>query len=384
MSWQDQYAAALMNTFGTPPREFVRGEGVWLTDRDGRRYLDLLGGIATNALGHAHPHFVAAISEQVATVSHVSNLFTSAQQIALGSRLAGLLGHQTRVFLCNSGAEANEAAFKLTRRTGRSRIVAAEDGFHGRTMGALTVTHKPAYREPFAPLAGEVTFVPYGDATALAAAVDESVAAVVLEPIQGEAGVVVPPAGYLAAARQITTDVGALLWLDEVQTGVGRTGAWFDHSREQLVPDLVTLAKGLGNGFPIGACLATGAAGELFQPGMHGTTFGGNPLAARAALTVLDLLEPLLPQIVRTGDWLAQALTGLPAVAAVHGRGLLRGVELSEPIGPALVAVALEAGFVLNAPRPSRIRIAPPLIITPADLEPFVRAWPGLVQAARR
>ena len=384
MSWQDQYAAALMNTFGTPPREFVRGEGVWLTDRHGRRYLDLLGGIATNALGHAHPHFVAAISEQVATVSHVSNLFTSAQQIALGSRLAGLLGHQTRVFLCNSGTEANEAAFKLTRRTGRSRIVAAEDGFHGRTMGALTVTHKPAYREPFAPLAGEVTFVPYGDATALAAAVDESVAAVVLEPIQGEAGVVVPPAGYLAAARQITTDVGALLWLDEVQTGVGRTGAWFDHSREQLVPDLVTLAKGLGNGFPIGACLATGTAGELFQPGMHGTTFGGNPLAARAALTVLDLLGPLLPQIVRPGAWLAQALTGLPAVAAVHGRGLLRGAEPSEPIGPALVAVALEAGFVLNAPRPSRIRIAPPLIITPADLEPFVRAWPGLVQAARR
>ncbi|MDO5286161.1 MAG: acetylornithine transaminase [Actinomycetia bacterium] len=372
-----------MNTFGTPAREFVRGEGVWLVDDEGKRYLDLLGGIATNSLGHAHPRFVQAISEQVATVSHVSNLFTSVNQIALGARLTELLGHEARVFLCNSGTEANEAAFKLTRRTGRTRLVAAENGFHGRTMGALTVTHKPAYREPFTPLAGEVTFVPYGDHAALAAAVDDTVAAVVLEPIQGEAGVIVPPEGYLRAAREITASAGALLWLDEVQTGIGRTGAWFDHSREQVVPDLVTVAKGLGNGFPVGACLATGGTADLFQPGMHGTTFGGNPLAARAALTVLEELEVLLPQVVAVGDWLAQALSSMAGVERVDGRGLLRGVQLSEPVGPALVAAALDAGFVLNAPRPDRLRIAPPLVISRTDLEEFIEAWPGLVQAAR-
>ncbi len=383
MSWQEAYGAALMNTFGTPAREFVRGEGVWLVDDEGKRYLDLLGGIATNSLGHAHPRFVQAISEQVATVSHVSNLFTSVNQIALGARLTELLGHEARVFLCNSGTEANEAAFKLTRRTGRTRLVAAENGFHGRTMGALTVTHKPAYREPFAPLAGEVTFVPYGDQAALAAAVDDTVAAVVLEPIQGEAGVIVPPEGYLRAAREITASAGALLWLDEVQTGIGRTGAWFDHSREQVVPDLVTVAKGLGNGFPVGACLATGGTADLFQPGMHGTTFGGNPLAARAALTVLEELEVLLPQVVAVGDWLAQALSSMAGVERVDGRGLLRGVQLSEPVGPALVAAALDAGFVLNAPRPDRLRIAPPLVISRTDLEEFIEAWPGLVQAAR-
>lgn len=383
MSWQEAYGAALMNTFGTPAREFVRGEGVWLVDDEGKRYLDLLGGIATNSLGHAHPRFVQAISEQVATVSHVSNLFTSVNQIALGARLTELLGHEARVFLCNSGTEANEAAFKLTRRTGRTRLVAAENGFHGRTMGALTVTHKPAYREPFTPLAGEVTFVPYGDHAALAAAVDDTVAAVVLEPIQGEAGVIVPPEGYLRAAREITASAGALLWLDEVQTGIGRTGAWFDHSREQVVPDLVTVAKGLGNGFPVGACLATGGTADLFQPGMHGTTFGGNPLAARAALTVLEELEVLLPQVVAVGDWLAQALSSMAGVERVDGRGLLRGVQLSEPVGPALVAAALDAGFVLNAPRPDRLRIAPPLVISRTDLEEFIEAWPGLVQAAR-
>jgi acetylornithine aminotransferase len=249
-------------------------------------------------------------------------------------------------------------------------------------MGALAITYKAAYREPFEPLPGDVTFVPYGDAAALAEVVDDTVAAVVLEPMQGEAGVIVPPDGYLAAAREITSRHGALLWLDEVQTGIGRSGRWFDHQREGIVPDLVTVAKGLGNGFPIGACLATGATADLIQPGMHGSTFGGNPLAARAALTVLGILEPLLPQINAVGDKLAADLTGLPGVVEVHGRGLLRGVQLDRMVAPAFAAAALEAGFIVNPARPDRIRLAPPLIITSDDLVPFVAAWPGLYERA--
>ena len=382
MTWQEQYSGSLIHAFGLPARELVRGEGVHVYDDEGRRYLDLLAGIATASLGHAHPAYVAALADQAATLSHISNLFTSPNQIALAEKLSSLLGHDAKVFLANSGTEANEAAFKITRRTGRTRIIAAENSFHGRTMGALAITHKAAYREPFEPLPGDVTFVPYGDADALAAVVDDTVAAVVLEPMQGEAGVIVPPDGYLTAAREITSAHGALLWLDEVQTGIGRSGRWFDHQREGVVPDLVTVAKGLGNGFPVGACLATGATADLIQPGMHGTTFGGNPLATRAALTVLGVLEPLLPQINEVGDTLAANLTGLPGVIAVHGRGLLRGVQLEQPVGPAVVAAGLEAGFILNAARPDRIRLAPPLIITSDDLAPFVEAWPSLYAQA--
>lgn len=382
MTWQQHYSGSLINAFGMPSRELVRGEGVYLYDDQGTRYLDLLAGIATASLGHAHPAYVAALADQAATLSHVSNLFTSPNQIALAERLSALLGHDAKVFLANSGTEANEAAFKVTRRTGRTRIIAAENSFHGRTMGALAITHKAAYREPFEPLPGDVTFVPFGDVEALTAAVDDTVAAVVLEPVQGEAGVIVPPDGYLAAAREITSRHGALLWLDEVQTGIGRSGAWFDHQREGIVPDLVTVAKGLGNGFPIGACLATGATADLIQPGMHGSTFGGNPLASRAALTVLGILEPLLPQINAVGDQLAADLTGLPGVVAVHGRGLLRGVQLEKPVGAAMVAAGLEAGFILNAARPDRIRLAPPLIITSDDLVPFVAVWPALYSRA--
>ncbi len=383
-TWQEHYAGSLINAFGLPSRELVRGQGVHLYDDEGTRYLDLLAGIATASLGHAHPAYVAALADQAATLSHVSNLFSSPTQIALAERLTGLLGHDARVFLANSGSEANEAAFKVTRRTGRTRIIAAENSFHGRTMGSLSITHKAAYREPFEPLPGEVTFVPYGDADALAAAVDDTVAAVVLEPMQGEAGVIVPPLGYLVAAREITARHGALLWLDEVQTGIGRSGAWFDHQREGIVPDLVTVAKGLGNGFPVAACLATGPTADLIQPGMHGSTFGGNPLASRAALTVLGILEPLLPQINTVGDKLAADLTGLPGVVAVHGRGLLRGIELEQPIGAAIVAAGLAAGFILNAARADRIRLAPPLIATSDDLAPFVEAWPDLYERASR
>ncbi|HQE31845.1 MAG TPA: acetylornithine transaminase, partial [Propionibacteriaceae bacterium] len=374
MTWQDRYQHSLMNTFGTPKREFVRGEGVYVYDDQGQRYLDLLGGIAVNCLGHAHPQFLSALADQLGTVTHVSNFFATPTQIELAERLTGLVGHDSRVFLTNSGTEANEAAFKLTRRTGRTRLVAAEGAFHGRTVGALTITHNPTYRAPFEPLAGEVTFVPYGDEAALAAAVDDTVAAVVLEPIQGENGIIVPPDGYLAAARRITADAGALLWLDEIQTGMGRTGDWFAHTREGIVPDIITLAKSLGNGFPIGACIAVGDAATLLGPGSHGSTFGGNPLAARAALTVLDLVEPLLPQVAETGEWLAAELSRVPGVDHVRGRGLLRGVVLDEPIGPAVFAAALDAGFVVNSPRPHVIRLAPPLVITRDELRPFVGA----------
>ena len=382
MTWQDRYQHSLMNTFGTPKREFVRGEGVYVYDGQGQRYLDLLGGIAVNCLGHAHPQFLSALADQLGTVTHVSNFFATPTQIELAERLTGLVGHDSRVFLTNSGTEANEAAFKLTRRTGRTRLVAAEGAFHGRTVGALTITHNPAYRAPFEPLAGEVTFVPYGDEAALAAAVDDTVAAVVLEPIQGENGIIVPPDGYLAAAWRITADAGALLWLDEIQTGMGRTGDWFAHTREGIVPDIITLAKSLGNGFPIGACIAVGDAATLLGPGSHGSTFGGNPFAARAALTVLDLVEPLLPQVAETGEWLAAELSRVPGVDHVRGRGLLRGVVLDEPIGPAVFAAALDAGFVVNSPRPHVIRLAPPLVITRDELRPFVGALGDLIQTA--
>ena len=382
MTWQERYEHSLMNTFGTPKRQFVKGEGVYVVDESGRRYLDLLGGIAVNCLGHAHPQFLAALADQLSTVTHVSNFFATPTQIGLAERLAGLLGHGARVFLTNSGTEANEAAFKLTRLTGRTRLVAAEGAFHGRTVGALTITHNPAYRTPFEPLAGEVTFVPFGDAAALAAAVDDTVAAVVLEPIQGENGIVVPPDGYLAAARRITSEAGALLWLDEIQTGMGRTGEWFAHTREGIVPDVVTLAKSLGNGFPVGACLAVGSAPRLLGPGSPGAPFGGNPHPPPAARPLRALVEPLLPHVRETGDWLAAELAKVPGVDHVRGRGLLRGIVLEQPVGPAVFAAALDAGYVINSPRPNVLRLAPPLIITAEELQPFLDDLAGLISEA--
>jgi acetylornithine aminotransferase len=326
---QERYAGSVMNTFGPPALALVRGRGAHVWDADGKEYVDLLAGIAVNALGHAHPALVEAVTTQLSTLGHVSNFFATEPQVALAERLLALLGWTDgRVFLSNSGAEANEAALKLTRRTGRTRLVAAEGSFHGRTMGALSLTSKAAYREPFEPLPGEVTFVPYDDVAALAAAVDESVAAIVLEPIQGEAGVVVPSADYLAAAQDIARRHGALLWLDEVQTGIGRTGAWFAHQLlDGIEPDLVTLAKGLGGGIPIGATLARGAAATLLQPGNHGTTFGGNPVASAAALAVLDTVvaDGLLAAAIDRGDQLAALLAAQHGVVQVTGAGLMRG-----------------------------------------------------------
>ena len=389
-TWQERYGASMMQTFGLPARALVRGDGPYVFDSDGQRYLDLLGGIAVNALGHAHPRLVAAIADQAGKLAHVSNFFTTRQQMDLAERLdamvAGASGLPARVFFTNSGTEANEAAFKLTRRTGRTRIIAMEGGFHGRTMGALSLTATQAYRTPFAPLIGDVAWVPFGDADALAAAMDDTVAAVVTEPIQGENGVVVPPAGWLARVRELCTQHGALLWLDEVQTGIGRTGTWLAAEHEGVVADVVTLAKGLGGGVPIGACVGVGPAAELLQAGQHGSTFGGNPLACRAALEVLQVIEDdgLLARADATGAWLADAVEslGLPQVSHVRGRGLLRGVVLTQPIAKQVQARALEAGFIVNAPREDVIRLAPALIITPAQVQPFEDALGPLLAEA--
>ena len=387
MSIQERYTGAVMNTFGPPALALVRGRGAHVWDADGKEYVDLLGGIAVNALGHAHPALVEAVTTQLSTLGHVSNFFATEPQVALAERLQALLGwDESRVFFSNSGAEANEAAIKLTRRTGRTRIVAAEGSFHGRTMGALALTSKAAYREPFEPLPGHVTFVPYDDVAALEAAVDDSVAAVVLEPIQGEAGVVVPSADYLLAAQRIAHDHGALLWLDEVQTGIARTGAWFAHHLlDGVEPDVVTLAKGLGGGIPIGATVARGRAATLLQPGNHGTTFGGNPVACAAALAVLDTVEAdgLLAAATERGDQLADLLSSQAGVVEVTGAGLMRGAELDGPYAAHAVAAARDAGFILNATGPSRLRFVPPLVLTSDDLDALGRALPQILGSAR-
>ena len=384
----EAYAHSVMNTFGPPKRVFVRGEGCHVWDADGRRYLDLLSGLAVNALGHAHPTVLSAITAQLATLGHVSNFFATPAQVALAERLTAMTGAvDAKVFFTNSGTEANEAAFKITRMTGRTKIIAAEGAFHGRSLGALSITHNPKYRIPFEPLPGEVVFVPYGAAEALAAVVDDSVAAVVLEPIQGENGVVLPPPGYLNRARQLCDAAGALLWIDEVQTGMGRSGCWLVHVAEGITADIVTVAKGLGNGFPIGACIATGRAATALGPGSHGSTFGGNPVAAVAGLAVIAVIERdgLLDRANRSGDHLATAVTALghPMVTGVRGRGLLRAVTLAEPVANAVADAALDAGFIVNAPRPDVVRLAPPLIVTEAQLDGFVAALPGLFDGAR-
>ncbi len=379
---KDRYTEAVMNTFGPPKLTLVRGEGVRVWDDTGKEYLDLLGGIAVNALGHGHPALVGAVNHQLETLGHVSNFFATEPQVSLAERLLALSGRPGKVFFTNSGAEANEAALKATRKTGRTHLVAAEESFHGRTMGALALTSKEAYRAPFEPLPGDVTFVPYGDEGALARAVTDQTAAVILEPIQGEAGVVVPPAAYLAAAREITRDNGALLWLDEVQTGIGRTGEWF--AGPVADADVVTVAKGLGGGIPIGACIALGDAATLLQPGNHGTTFGGNPVACAAALAVLDTIEKdgLLEHATAMGARLRAGLAADERVPEVRGRGLLVGLDLSRPLSAEVAAAALAHGFIVNNPTPDRVRLAPPLVIGHDDVDAFLAAWPGILDDA--
>jgi acetylornithine/N-succinyldiaminopimelate aminotransferase len=393
MTSQERYAAALMNTFGPPQLVLTRGKGAHVWDEDGTEYVDLLGGIAVNALGHAHPAVVEAVTRQLSTLGHVSNFFASEPQISLAERLLDLASPRQvgeaapgKVFFTSSGAEANEAALKLTRLTGRTHLVAAEGSFHGRTMGALALTSKAAYREPFEPLPGHVTFVAYGDSAALAAAVTDETAAVVLEPIQGEAGVVVPPPAYLADARRTTRDHGALLWLDEVQTGVGRTGSWFAAAtRAGVEPDVVTVAKGLGGGIPIGACLGLGAAGDLLKPGNHGTTFGGNPVACAAALAVLDTIdhEGLVARAADVGGRLRTALARDPRVTAARGRGLLIGLDVAVD-APSVVVAARAHGFLVNATGPRTVRLAPPLVLGDDDVDAFGAAWPAILDDAAR
>ena len=376
----------MMDNYGTPPVALASGDGAVVTDVDGKTYLDLLGGIAVNILGHRHPAIRDAVTAQLDTLGHVSNLYATEPGIALAEALVGHLGAPARVFFCNSGAEANEVAFKLTRLTGRTKVVAAEGSFHGRTMGALALTGQPGKRAPFEPLPGFVTHVPYGDADALAAAVDDETAAVFLEPIMGEGGVVVPPAGYLAAAREITRRHGALLALDEVQTGVGRTGTFFAHSHDGVTPDIVTLAKGLAGGLPIGACLAVGSAAELMTPGMHGSTFGGNPVCAAAACAVLRVLteENLMGNADALGKTLQHGIESLnhPLVDYVRGRGLLRGVVLTAPHAKAVETAARDAGFLVNAAAPGVVRLAPPLIITGEQIASFLAGLPAILDTA--
>ncbi len=382
MTTLERYADALMTTFGTPRLVLERGVGCYVWDEDGTRYLDLLGGIAVNVLGHGHPALVAAVTQQLTTLGHVSNFFTTVPQVELAERLLATTGREGRVFLTNSGTEANEAAFKLTRRTGRTHLVAAEGSFHGRTTGALALTSKAAYREPFEPLPGDVTFVPYGDEAALAEAVTDATAAVVLEPVQGEAGVLVPQSGYLEAARRITSEHGALLWLDEVQTGVGRTGSFWAHD-PAVAPDVLTVAKGLGGGIPIGACIGLGAAGDLLGPGNHGSTFGGNPVACAAALAVLDTIEAegLMDNATAVGDLLRAGLRH-EEVIDVRGSGLLIGLTLATPIAKEVVLAAQRHGFILNDPTPERIRLAPPLVLTAEEAQTLIDAWPGILAEA--
>jgi acetylornithine aminotransferase len=386
---QGRYAAAVMMTFGMPPVALARGDGCVVWDVDGNAYLDLVAGIAVSALGHAHPAIVQAVTEQAGRLAHTSNLYLHEPQVELAERLIGLLGVEGRVFFANSGAEANEAAIKLVRRKqgpGRPVFVATENSFHGRTMGALSLTGKSSIRDPFGPFGLEVRFVPYGDSAALRDAVGSDCAAVFLEPCQGEAGVVPAPEGYLRDARAACDEAGALLVVDEIQSGMGRTGAWYAHQREGIVPDVVTLAKGLGGGLPIGACIGIGDCGSALGKGDHGSTFAGNPIACAAALAVLDTIERdgLLANATEVGNRIAAGVeaTGHPLVTGVRGTGLWRAITLAAPVAAAVEAAARRAGFLVNAVQPDAIRLAPPLILTAGQADSFTAELPSILSSA--
>jgi acetylornithine/N-succinyldiaminopimelate aminotransferase len=380
-----RWQAAMMDNYGTPPLTLVRGSGAEVWDADGNRYLDLVAGIAVNALGHGHPAVIEAVTRQMQTLGHTSNLYITEPPLELAEKLLELVDRPGRVVFCNSGAEANEAAFKMARRTGRPKIVACENAFHGRTMGALALTGQEPKRTPFYPMTPGVEHVPYGDVAALEAAVDADTAAVFLEPILGEAGAINPPEGYLQAARRITAEHGALLVLDEVQTGIGRTGSWFAFQQAGVVPDVVTLAKGLAGGLPIGACIGLGAAGDLLTPGQHGTTFGGNPVVAAAALAVLRTIaeEGLLGQVTQVGKEIATSVEALghPLVADVSGAGLLIGIGLRRPVSTAVAAAARAGGFLVNNAVPDRVRLVPPLVLSEAQAREFLAAFPKFLDA---
>lgn len=395
MSLVDRWQQSMMDNYGTPSIALVSGAGSVVFDDTGKSYVDMLSGIAVNALGHGHPAVIDAVSKQISRLGHVSNFFVAEPTVALAELLLALTGRPGKVLFCNSGAEANEAAFKLSRLTGRRKVIAAQQAFHGRTMGALALTGQPSKRDPFLPLPADVVHVPYGDIAALEQAIDHQTAMLILEPIMGEAGVVPAPTGYLAAARRLTERHGALLALDEVQTGVGRTGHWFAHQAEGVAPDVITLAKGLGGGLPIGATIAfsdgafagqhAGGAAALFKPGQHGTTFGGNPVACAAALAVLRTIaaDGLLDHVKRVGERIRRGASAHPLVQDVRGAGLLLGIVLTQPVAAGLAATLRDAGFLVNPAQPDVIRVAPPLILTTAQADAFLAALNEAMDAAQ-
>jgi len=386
---RDRWTSAFMSNYAPPAIELVKGQGSWVWDSTGKRYLDLVAGIAVSSLGHAHPAVVDAVSKQVATIAHTSNLYANEPALLVAERLQALVGHPCKVFLCNDGATANEAAFKIARRHGageRNGFVAAERGFHGRTAAALALTGQPAKRTPFEPLPGNVAFVPYGDREALTAAMDPSVSALFLEAVQGEGGVHPAPAGYLAHAREVCDAAGALLVMDEVQTGMGRTGDWFASLAAGVIPDVITLAKGLGAGLPIGACIAIGEAADLLVAGDHGSTFGGNPVSCAAALAVIDTIESddLLSHVQVAGLHVREAILGLDhrSIVGMRGQGLLQAIVLSGVKASAVEAAAREQGFLINAVAENTIRLAPPLTITCEELDVFAASLPSILEGA--
>jgi len=381
-----RWSTVVQNNYGTPTIALVKGKGIVVTDADGKQYLDFLGGIATSILGHAHPAIVKAVTKQVSTLSHVSNFYAHPQAIELAEKLTAMTGDKNaKVFFCQSGAEANEAALKLSRRTGKVRVVAAQGAFHGRTMGALSLTGQPSKREPFLPLIKGVKHVPYGDIEAMRKAVTKKTAMVIIEPIMGEAGVIVPPADYLQQLRALCDDKGALLVIDAVQTGMGRTGDWFGYEYSGITPDVITLAKGLGGGLPLGAMIALGKAADLFQAGDHGSTFGGNPVTTAAGLAAIKFIETarVLAKVEKQGAHLMQELAVIPGVAEVRGAGLLLGIELNS-LKSADIANALRAeGVLVNAANPTTIRIAPALIVTDAQIKKFIAIFKKVMSDAK-
>lgn len=381
-----KWTQSLQSNYGTPTIELVSGKGAVLTDAHGNQYLDFLAGIATSVLGHAHPSIVKAVSKQVATLGHVSNLYSHPNAMELAAKLVKMTGDKSaRVFFCNSGAEANEAALKLSRKTDRIKIVATQDAFHGRTMGALSLTGQPSKRDPFKPLIKGVTHVPYGDMGAMIKKVSKKTAMVIVEPIMGEAGVVVPPHGYLQALRELCDDTGALLVFDCVQTGMGRTGDWFGYEYSGIKPDVITLAKGLGGGLPLGAMIALGNAAELFQPGDHGSTFGGNPIATAAGLAVIETIEKneLLSRVSSVGVELMADLALIEGVKSVRGAGLLIGIEIAEPVAKQVAKKCEENGVLVNGNSDRVIRIAPPLIISDREIAKFLKIFTESVHQVR-
>ena len=374
-NYLNRWDASIQNNYGKPSITLVKGKGLLVTDANGKTYLDFLGGIATSILGHAHPAIVKSVTKQVSTLSHISNFYAHPNAIVLAEKLAKMTGDKNaKVFFCQSGAEANEAAFKLSRRSGKVRVVAAQGAFHGRTMGALSLTGQPAKREPFLPLIKGVKHVPYGDIDAMRKAVSKKTAMVIIEPIMGEAGVIVPPQDYLQQLRYLCDKNGALLVIDAVQTGMGRTGDWFGYEYSGITPDVITLAKGLGGGLPLGAMIALGKAADLFQPGDHGSTFGGNPVTTAAALSVIDFIEgnQILNKVQKQGNYLMQELALIPGVKEVRGAGLLIGIELDSLKAPDIATAMQNAGVLVNAANPTTIRIAPALIVSDAQINKFI------------